>query len=118
MTTTNTSNIEEPAMKTVDLDLLTGPEIVTPEDISLPASHRCDACKMQAWVEVEVPTVRNVKHINLIAYEDVSERIKETLLFCAHHYRDNEDALKAQASRIVDYRGTLEKQEKAGGPAL
>ena len=118
-TSTNLENIEDPtAMKTVALETIIGPEILTPEGIQLPATHRCDKCKMQAWVEVEMPTTRVVNHINLVAYEDVNQQIKEILLFCAHHYRDHEDALKASASKIVDYRGTLVQQEKAGGPAL
>jgi hypothetical protein len=125
----NTENIEEPDMKTVDLDTLTGPEILVPEGgIYLPATHRCDRCGVQAWVEVEQAFTRTVAHLNtdnlvgsgqaMLAEAVVSDTDSITVLLCAHHYRENEDSIKSSAKRIVDYRPTLEAQEKAGGPAL
>lgn len=120
----DTQTPEQPEMKTVALEDLVVPEILTFNDIQLPATHRCDRCKMQAWVEVEMAHVRTEKIVGDtvafadLVFEEVDEHRKETLLFCAHHYRDSEAVLKATAVRIVDYRGTLEKQEKAGGPAL
>lgn len=119
---------ENPEMKTVALEDLTGPEIVIPEGITLPATHRCDLCGVQAWVEVEMHFTRTTLHLNtedvvgsgkpLLAVQEANQSSRETVLLCAHHYGDSEAALKEQAARIVDYRPTLVKQEKAGGPAL
>lgn len=126
--TINVDTPEQPEMKTVALEDLTGPEILTPEGITLPASHRCDLCGVQAWVEVETPFVRTVLHLNteaqigsgqpLLEAQEANENAKQAILLCAHHYGEGEAKIKATASRIVDYRPTLIKQEKDGGPAL
>lgn len=126
--TVNVDTPEQPEMKTVALETLAGPEIVIPDGIALPASHRCDNCGVQAWVEVEMHYTRTQLHLNtesvigsgepLLTAQDTSERTKETVLLCSHHYTVAEAKVKEQASRIVDYRPTLVKQEKAGGPAL
>lgn len=65
------------------------------EGIGLTASHRCERCGAQAYVEVELPT-------------------KSILLFCAHHYREHKDALMKRAHRIIDYTDLL--VEEAGQP--
>lgn len=101
-----------------------GAEILTPPGLQLPATHRC-RCGSQAWVEVEIGFTRTTQILNtevtkatyepgaaLMVTEKVAEAAKETLLFCAHHYGKVEAALKETAVRIVDYRGTLQEQER------
>ncbi len=53
----------------------------------LNATDRCDRCYAQAYVWV-----------NGIAGE---------LLFCGHHYKENEESLKSYAIEIVDERDKL-----------
>ena len=54
---------------------------------SLRAVDRCDRCGAQAYVSATVEGV--------------------PLLFCGHHYRRHEDALRAVATEIVDERERL-----------
>ncbi len=53
------------------------------EDRPLQVADRCDRCGAQAFVRATL-------------------RGGLDLLFCAHHWRDNEDALREQAVQIVD----------------
>lgn len=62
--------------------------ITTPEQPTLNSTHRCDRCDAQAWVHVFMPSGND-------------------LLFCNHHYRKNETALKKEADSIVDETGFL-----------
>lgn len=50
----------------------------------LKVSDRCDRCGAQAFVRVTLPS-------------------GATLLFCAHHGRANETALRASGAEIMDY---------------
>jgi hypothetical protein len=49
----------------------------------LTAADRCDRCGAQAYVRATLPSGSD-------------------LLFCAHHWRDNSDALRAAAAEIQD----------------
>ncbi len=95
--------------KTIDLDAMIGAKIET-VNLGMPATHRCDMCGAQAYVEAEMNDQGG-------AYEkyglpETGERKKRTLLFCAHHYTKNEVALSMQAARIVDHRPFLATQER------
>lgn len=61
----------------------------------LKATDRCDRCGAQAYVEVLLSN--------------------GTLLFCAHHGREHEEALKVDSAvvSINDQRATLEALEQA-----
>lgn len=64
----------------------------------LDATDRCDRCGAQAYVAIG------------------STAVNEPLLFCAHHYREHEPALKEQGfgqdeHHIIDERDLLTKSE-------
>jgi len=61
---------------------VTAPPAVTQRSDWL-ASLRCDACSAQAWIKVQ----------NLLGQE---------LVFCAHHYLENEPKLVGQGFTIKD----------------
>lgn len=95
-----------------NLPVITTVEIVKPEGISLPATHRCDLDGVQAWVEVEVAFTRTTKHLDAHTAEDVNETAKDVVLLCAHHFAEHEEVLKKTAIRIIDYRDTLYAEER------
>lgn len=106
MTTTPEAQTET---KTVAEEAIVGMAQVSTVDFGLPATHRCDSCGAQAYVEVEIAV----------------DGDKKGLLFCSHDYTrkgpngSNEDVLMMQALRIVDHRPFLVVQEamfKGGQP--
>lgn len=71
-------------MTTIQPEVQFTAEITEYDNVGMPATHRCDRCQGQAYVEVEMPS-------------------KTVLLFCAHHYRKHADVLKTTALRIMDH---------------
>lgn len=79
------------------------------------AIDRCDRCRAQAYVEVEVPVFVEV----IRAYgppepiRAVEKRVP--LLFCAHHFREHETALGQQGATIRrDERHRLQPRSTQG----
>jgi hypothetical protein len=66
------------------------------EQVELTANDRCDACGSQAYVQVFI--------------NDAS------LLFCAHHYNKNEEAIKPTAKYVYDRRDMLFNQQNRQAP--
>lgn len=66
------------------------------EEIQLTANDRCDACGSQAYVQV--------------FFKDAY------LLFCAHHYKKNEEALQPVAKYVYDRRDLLAEQQNRLAP--
>lgn len=60
------------------------------EHIEFSPHHQCDQCGSQAYVQVFFS--------------------ENYLLFCAHHYRKNEDALNEKAKYVYDRRDLLENK--------
>lgn len=68
-----------------------------PADPTLTAADRCDRCGAQAYV-----------HVLLEA---------GALLFCAHHWRQHGDAVKANAVAIIDETSVLSQAQASSQPA-
>lgn len=66
------------------------------EEIQLTANDRCDACGSQAYVQVFINEM--------------------PLLFCAHHYTKNEEAIKPVATYVHDRRDMLFDQQNRQAP--
>lgn len=71
-------------------------EIEEYEEIALSANDRCDACGSQAYVQV--------------FFKDAY------LLFCAHHYSKNQEALNPVAKYVYDRRDLLHQQQNRQAP--
>ncbi len=89
---------ETTEMKTVDMQDLVGAE-VTEVSVPLPATTMCMVCDAQAYLEIEV-------------YDKETSQ-KRVFEMCAHHFKANEDKLRATAVRIIDHRPWLRIQESA-----
>ncbi|UVG35203.1 hypothetical protein SEA_CECE_197 [Microbacterium phage Cece] len=61
-------------------------EVVRPLSNTLNASDRCDQCRSQAFVWVNMP------------------ESKAGLLYCGHHFHKNEEKLREVAIDIIDER--------------
>lgn len=103
-TTDTTEPIEEPT--------ITVAEIVNAVSVPLTAADRCDRCGAQAYTRVEIIDLGG-PHLDygVKALRPGTDPVIREILFCAHHYREHEDALKAQAKRILDETGVLASQE-------
>lgn len=66
------------------------------EEIILSANDRCDACGSQAYVQV--------------FFKDAY------LLFCAHHYNKNEQAIQPIVKYVYDRRDLLHEQQNRQAP--
>lgn len=74
-------------------------KIISYDNVSMPATTRCDRCGAQAYVEVLLPSTN-------------------TLHFCAHHYRVHGPKLREiEGATIADHTPLLEAQEQQPEPA-
>jgi hypothetical protein len=101
MSTTETNEVPSPTAEVLDAGT-----------VPLDASHRCDRCGGQAYVEVEIYDKGEAHDLFGLA-EDPEAKAKRVLLFCAHHFTKHTDTLKAQANRIVDHTGLLKSDADA-----
>ena len=103
-TTDTTEPIEEPTISMA--------EIMEVPTTPLSATERCDRCGAQAYVEAEIiDTGEAHLEYGLKAERPGTRPVARNLLFCAHHYKHNEDAIKAKAKRIIDHREVLTSSE-------
>jgi len=125
---TDTPDKNEP-MGEVDVSI---EEIIVPDNIAeilemadqgLPATHRCDRCGAQAYIQVEIAKEALTVDTTAVEWPEGEtppvENAKEELLFCVHHYhkkndegRSPEEVLTTSALRIIDHRGFLARQER------
>lgn len=68
-------------------------EVQDQEDFELKVSDRCDQCGAQAFVYVK--------------------GLSGELLFCGHHYAQNETGLNAWAYTIIDQRSAINKKSES-----
>lgn len=107
-------------MSTTDVPAVPTAEIVETHGATLTAAHRCDRCGAQAYVEVEIFDKGQAHELYGLAegvdsgyFDKIEGPPKRALLFCKHHFTAHTDALKEQASRIVDDTGVLTAEADA-----
>jgi len=72
------------------------PATMTPATADLTRADRCDRCGAQAFVRAVLPAADGLQ-----------------LLFCGHHYRDNELSLIAAGALVLDQRHRIDEQAAA-----